>query len=194
MRYLAGKITDYILKTGVISEELYEVYQYGFQIGMEMFCCFTVCLGISVYLHMMPEFVVFTTIFMLLRTYAGGIHLNSFVGCFICSVAVQILVMLINRQYTLSFPVSWFIIVVAELLILRTAPVQNINRELDLEERKHCKKVTKKVLICIILFCAVFTFSGMRYIVSLIAFTVLQVLISQYMGIVKYKYEKNKRR
>ena len=38
---------------------------------------------------MIPEFVVFTGIFMLLRTYAGGVHLNSFGTCYVCSVAVQ---------------------------------------------------------------------------------------------------------
>ena len=60
MSYLSGKITDYIIKMGVISDELYEVYQYGFQIGMEMFSCFAVCLVIAIYLHTILEFAVFT--------------------------------------------------------------------------------------------------------------------------------------
>ena len=143
---------------------------------------------------MILEFVVFTIIFMLLRTYAGGIHLNSFVGCFICSVTVQTMILLINRQYTLICPVSCFIIFGGALLILKVAPVENINRELELDEKKHCKKVTMKVLICIIIFSAGCTFGRMSDMVSLIALTILQVLISQYMGIVKYKFEKNRRR
>ena len=36
MKYLAEKITNYIVKSGVISEKLYAAYQYGFQIGLEM--------------------------------------------------------------------------------------------------------------------------------------------------------------
>ncbi len=192
MRYLSGKITDYIIKMGVISDELYEVYQYGFQIGMEMFSCFAVCLVIAIYLHTILEFAVFTMIFMLLRTYAGGIHMNSFSGCFICSVTVQTIILIINRQYTLACPVSWLIIFCGALLILRVAPVENINRELDLDEKKHCKEVTIKVLIGIIFFSAGCTFSRISNMVSLIALTILLVLVSQYLGIAKYKYEKNK--
>lgn len=177
---------------GVISDELYEVYQYGFQIGMEMFSCFAVCLVIAIYLHTILEFAVFTMIFMLLRTYAGGIHMNSFSGCFICSVTVQTIILIINRQYTLACPVSWLIIFCGALLILRVAPVENINRELDLDEKKHCKEVTIKVLIGIIFFSAGCTFSRISNMVSLIALTILLVLVSQYLGIAKYKYEKNK--
>ena len=194
MSYLSGKITDYIIKMGVISDELYEVYQYGFQIGMEMFSCFAVCLVIAIYLHTILEFAVFTMIFMLLRTYAGGIHMNSFSGCFICSVTVQTIILIINRQYTLACPVSWLIIFCGALLILKVAPVENINRELDLDEKKHCKEVTIKVLIGIIFFSAGCTFSRISNMVSLIALTILLVLVSQYLGIAKYKYEKNKRR
>lgn len=77
MRYLSKKLTDYIIKVGVIQKELYAVYQYGFQIGLEMFTCFFTCFCIAIYLHMIPEFIVVTSSFMLLRTYAGGLHLNN---------------------------------------------------------------------------------------------------------------------
>ena len=94
MEWLSEKLTKYIVRTGAVSSELYAVYQYGFQIILEMLSCFLVCLGIALYLHMIPEFFVFTGIFMLIRTYAGGLHLNSFGACFICSVAVQTAVLI----------------------------------------------------------------------------------------------------
>lgn len=34
MKHLSEKITDYIVKAGVISEKSYTVYQYGFQISV----------------------------------------------------------------------------------------------------------------------------------------------------------------
>ena len=88
MKRLSEKLTAYIINAGAVSEELYAVYQYGFQIGLEMLCCFVTCLSVAIYMHMIPEFAIFTGIFMLLRTYAGGVHLNSFGSCFICSVTV----------------------------------------------------------------------------------------------------------
>ena len=51
MKQLSEKITKYVIKTGAVSPELYVVYQYGFQIGLEMLCCFVTCLSIATYMH-----------------------------------------------------------------------------------------------------------------------------------------------
>ena len=84
MKYFSEKLTGYIVKSGAVPEESYEIYQYGFQIGLEMLSCLLTCFGIAVYLHMIPEFAVVTGIFMMLRSFVGGVHLNSFGACFMC--------------------------------------------------------------------------------------------------------------
>lgn len=190
MRYLSKKITDYIIKAGAIPEESYEVYQYGFQIGLEMFSCFIVCLIIALHLHMIPEFVVSNIIFILLRSYAGGIHLHSFLGCFFCSIAVQTIILFINAHYSFTTQIAWIIIGISTLLIFKAAPVENINRELELNERKHCKAITFKVLIGIIAFSMVCTYFDRINIVSLIALTIFIVFLSQYAGKIMYELEK----
>ncbi|MCI8748075.1 MAG: accessory gene regulator B family protein [Lachnospiraceae bacterium] len=192
MKRLSEKLTGYVINTGTISAESYAVYQYGFQIGLEMLCCFVVCLGIAVYLHMVPEFAVFTVIFMLLRTYAGGVHLNSFQACFICSVVVQTLTLLINSKHKFAITNAWLIMLVGAILILKAAPVESISRELESDEKKHCKKVTMKILIGIFIFAGCCTIVGADDIVSLVALTVLIILFSQYAGVAKYKIEKSK--
>lgn len=75
-------------------------------------------------------------------------------------------------------------------MIWKIAPVENINRELDTDEKVHCKRVTIKVLSGIIVFTLACTLCGMNDMVSLISVTILIVLISQYIGIEKYKIEK----
>ena len=175
---MSKKLTEYVVKTGIVPVESYEIYQYGFQIGLEMLFSFVVCFGVATYLHMIPEFVVYTGIFMLLRTYAGGVHLNSFRACFTCSIIVQ--------------TVTLLIILASAIFIVKVAPVESINRELDSDEKIHCKKVTMRILFGIILFTGCCTVGGMSNTVSLIALTVLVILISQYVGIVKFKIEKSK--
>lgn len=192
MKRISEKLTGYVINAGAVSEELYAVYQYGFQIGLEMLCCFVVCLSIAVYLHMIPEFIVFTGIFMLLRTYAGGVHLNSFGECFICSVAVQTLVLFIDSKYKFAMTDAWSSIIICAILILKAAPVESINRELESDEKKHCKKVTVKILICVFIFAGCCTIAGSDGMVSLTALTILVILISQYVGVVKYKIEKGR--
>lgn len=192
MRRLSEKLTGYVINAGAISEELYAVYQYGFQIGLEMFCCFGVCLTIAIYLHMIPEFIVSAGIFMLLRTYAGGVHLNSFQACFICSVTVQTFILYISGRYQLSIVNAWIMILVGGILIGVMAPVDNVNRELDGNEKLHCKKKTITILMSVLIFTIFCTFAGAEKIVSLAALTVLVIAISQCIGILKCKNEKRK--
>lgn len=193
MKHLSEKITDYIVKAGVISEESYEVYQYGFQIGLEMLSCFLICFSIAIYLHMIPEFIVFTAIFMPLRTYAGGLHLNSYLLCFICSTTIQTLILLINHYYSVVLPIAWGIILISVALMLKNAPVENINKELDADEKRNCKNITMKVLVGVLTFSVGCTVARLNNIVSLISLTSLIVLISQYLGMIKYNIEKKRR-
>ena len=187
MKWLSERLTDYVIKTGVVSKELYAVYQYGFQIGLEMFCCFTTCFIIAICLHIISEFIIFTGIFILLRTYAGGIHLNSIGSCFICSVAVQTVALLINIKYQFPIRSAWVIIMISSLLIYKLSPVESISRELDKEEKKHCKKATLKIIISILIIAGCCTIRSGYKIISLIAITMSIVLFSQCLGIIKFK-------
>ena len=143
-------------------------------------------------MHMIPEFVVFTGIFMLLRTYAGGVHLNSFGTCYVCSVAVQTLVMYFNNKYKFTVSIAWILILMSAILILKAAPVESINRELDNTEKEHCQKVTMKILMGVIAFAICCTVGLIQDMLSLISLTTFIILISQYVGILKYKIEKSK--
>lgn len=192
MKYLSKKITDYIIKAGAISKELYAVYQYGFQIGLEMLVCLFVCMSIAIYLHMIPEFIVSTGVFMFLRTYAGGVHLNSFKACFICSVIVQIMILYINNKYPLELFGAWGIILIGFICIWKLSPVESINHELEREEKEHCRKVTCKIIGVILIATGFCTVLGMKKYISLIALTALTVFISQCVGKIKYKVEKRK--
>ena len=151
-----------------------------------------VCMSIAIYLHTIPEFLVSTGVFMFLRTYAGGVHLNSFKACFICSVTVQVMILQINNKYPLELFVAWGIILVSSICIWKLSPVENINHELKKEEKEHCRKVTGKILGAIFIAAGCCTALGMKKYLSLIALTALTVFISQCIGIIKYKVEKEK--
>lgn len=106
---------------------------------------------------------------------------------------VQTSILVLNDLFAFSLRNAWGIIIVSSVLILWISPVQNINRELDDEEKAYGKKMVVKIVTVLFVFaggCSLIHINGM---VSLMAFTVLTVLISQYVGIVKYKIEKNMR-
>jgi len=190
MKRLSEKITDYILRSGAIQKESYALYQYGFQIGLEMISCLLVCFIIAWYLHMILEFLVSSITFILLRTYAGGVHLNSYKGCFVISVFVQTLVVICNETFYFSLNVSWVIILCSSVCIWIFSPVECISRELDAEEKKHCKNLTLKIICFIFLFLVICMVRHAFQIVSLVALTESIVLISQCLGIIKFRIEK----
>ena len=120
----------------------------------------------------------------------GGISLYHLIQVMTASVTVQTLVLVVNRLYTQPLNLAWGIIVLSSVLIWNMAPVQSINRELDADEKKHCRKVAVKIIVGIYVFAGICTLTGMKAIVSLVAVTMAVVLISQYIGAVKYKIEK----
>lgn len=65
--------------------------------------------------------------------------MNSFVGCFICSTAVQTIILLINARYIIALSIAWEIIVICAVLIQQNAPAENINRELEKDEKNIVK-------------------------------------------------------
>lgn len=192
MKRWSKKLVRYIIEAGVASEELAEIYQYGFQMGLEMLVCFSVCFILALCLHMIPQFIVVSIIFILLRSYAGGIHLSSFGACFVCSVFVQTAILIVNDFYVSSLKISWFVIGISTILIWLATPIGNINREMSNAEKGHCKKVIQKSLIGIIVVSAILTILNMKKAISLVAITVLVVLISQYIGLIVYQVEKEK--
>ena len=190
MKQISEKLTQYVIRSGVVPPESYPVYQYGFQVGLELFCSFVICCIVAILLNMILEFIIFTVIFMMLRTYAGGVHLEKFASCLVCSVGVQTLILIIDDSVKVSLSASWVIILISSILVIKNSPVESENKELSHMEKKSLKKITKKVVFGIILFTIICSLLGTDRIVFLIALVFVAVTISQYIGLLKYRNNK----
>lgn len=192
MKQISEKLTQYVIRSGAVPPESYSVYQYGFQVGLELFCSFVTCFVVALMLNMILEFIIFTAIFMLLRTYAGGVHLEKFISCLICSVCVQTLILIINDLLKVSLSISWVLILICSILVIKNAPVESENKELSLCEKKSLKRITVKVVFGIIFFTIICSLLGIDRIVFLIALVFIAVMISQYIGLIKYHINQEK--
>ena len=192
MKQISEKLTQYVIRSGAVPPESYSIYQYGFQVGLELFCSFMTCCVVAIILNMILEFVIFTAIFMMLRTYAGGVHLERFSSCLMCSVGVQTLILSINDLLKVSLFVSWTLILICSILVIKNAPVESENKKLSLSERKSLKRITKKVVFSVIFFTIICCLLGTDRIVFLIALVFIAVLISQYIGLIKYHTNQDK--
>lgn len=192
MHRLAIRLTDYILDKGAIEEESYEIYRFGFQTAMEMGSCIIVSMAIALKMHMLLEYAIFLSIFILVRSYAGGLHLDSFCACFVCSCIVQSGVLLIAKNYELSRHVSFLVILGAIIAIKIIRPVEHINRSLEQSAKKYFQKKLNVILCGIFLIGMLLFGMKMDKYLSLSALTMIVIVTSMIIGKWKQKYDNKK--
>ncbi len=78
------------------------------------------------------------------------------------------------------------------MLLGITAPIENVNRMLDLDAKRYCRKNLSKILIGLVVFIGFLTLFGKDKYISLVAYTLLVVVSSAALGIVKFNIEKRK--
>lgn len=139
---MATRIAEYIaqklLVSSVIEREELNLYIYGFFliITRAYFLFVTVIVGFLV--DIPYESIIFFTVFMLLRTYAGGIHAKSETTCTILTTTVLIvsvfgikIMELINGEY-----IAVLMLIMGNTSILLFCPLDTSNKPLENHEKK----------------------------------------------------------
>ena len=129
MNFLSKKLTEYILEKGIIEKYNYEIYQYGFQIFLEL--CSII---IAVILDMKIECIFFFLFFIPLRSYNGGLHMDRYLSCFLLSCTTLALTLLIVKHFTLDPIFSYLLYAISVFIIIITGPINHPNREVNSEE------------------------------------------------------------
>lgn len=152
MEKLSYILTCYLVEKNVVAAEKSSIYQYGFQIGMEVCLNTIISILIAILCHMECETIIFFVVFMLLRSYAGGLHLNTYISCLICSCMSLLGLLMIVRYWNIDSPLSMGIVVISLFLIKLLSPVQDINRPISPDEMQTFgKKLNYSILVILIL-------------------------------------------
>lgn len=187
MEYLAQKLTLFILKNGLIDEENTEIYNYGFQCFLEISLSTISCIIIAFFLHMIPECIFFFLLFIPLRSYGGGFHMETFFACFVGSCLILTASLLAVKHIYLPFPISFIIYIISSALLLIIGPVDHPNRTVEIAENYIFR--TKIVITLFLSFlCAAFFFftHNSRY-MFLQSIVFLFVFITSFLGHIIYK-------
>ncbi len=179
---MAALLTNYIVKKKAISEDDYEIYQYGFQIGMEMLICMAVCYLIAIRMNMVGQCTLLFFLFFSLRSFVGGLHMDSFKACFLCSCVVVFITLFAVKYCPVSPGPALTASVCEVIVLLFLKPVENGNRPVDEAEKKvfsrKIRQVLTIILFLIILFRSIRLFS---YLIT-IAYTLAVIMISMFLG------------
>lgn len=189
MAKLNKKLADYIIQKDMASESDREMYEYAFEITAEVGVFAVACVVLALCLHMFWEGILFFIIFIPLRSYAGGLHMKTFISCFCLSCLVFSGVLLAARYLEVPGCFSITILLLLEIIVYKLYPVENANRDVDEEENVYFKRKLKVFLlldymiavICLIL-------RNDRYLL-VIAVTFLLIVVTMIAGKCKNRIE-----
>ena len=187
----AKKINEILIQKGIVQKEDAELYQYGIENGIVV-AGNLLASGIFGIVTGRPGLVlVFLLFYASLRSYSGGSHCKSRIGCFLISMAILFIPVYTYEFVMNNVPATVILMIgiAAVVVILILSPVESINKPLDDEEKKYYARVTHcivalQVCVLIILFCLGvkdYFYAGYSSIVLVAVFMVMgKVIMKRY--------------
>ena len=142
---MATKLAEYIVRkliaVSVVEEGDRELYVYGFFLLITRFFFFLVTVAFGVFLKIPCESVIFYIVFILLRSYAGGVHAKTEMACTVwTALAMGISVALIKVVEDVSMNIVPLLLV-GDLCLYLFSPLDSREKPLDASEQRRYKKV-----------------------------------------------------
>ena len=181
LKELSNKITKKLVDINIIEEADSELYEYGFwQGGVLIFNFLTVVL-LGILFNMLLESIIFLIFYGVLRTIAGGYHARTQNTCYILSIMLMIVVLIMLKTFPWNIILCCILTVLSISVIFILAPVQDENKLLDEIEKKFFKKLSRIISLLygfIIFLLFLFNKNELAYcvVISLFKLTIMLVL------------------
>lgn len=150
MDMFLNKIMDFIIHNRKIDDEEAEIVRYGLEMAILKVTFFAAALVVSIFMNSFWQFIIFISLFSLLRSYAGGYHAQTRTRCFVQSILLIVAaIMIINITQKITYiivPLS-VIALAAGIIIWRLAPVDSENKRLESNEKVFLRRKTRITLI-----------------------------------------------
>lgn len=146
---LAKIATDFFLKYGVIDSEDSEIYQYGNEIIISSILDLIIVFVMGVIFSALTNSLLFFATFLLLRSFSGGYHADSYWKCkiiFIINLALMLFLLAnVDRLYQINFMV--LVLFFSILIVWKLAPIENEGKPLSEEDIRINSKRSKIISI-----------------------------------------------
>lgn len=143
---VSKKLTDLLVQRKLINEQEYDEYKYALLCNIESFISFGSIVIISVFFRLLIPTLCFLLSFLTIRKRCGGYHFNSFIKCYISTIAIYIVVIYIG-YYKFSLIYFNFVTVAASLIIVFFGAVNHPNMNYSPDEYLAAKESTRIVII-----------------------------------------------
>ena len=181
------KIVDYLIGGNVIADtdDDRELYQYGVEISISSMLNILLIVIIGFVTNSISESLLFLVCFVVMRSYTGGYHANSYFMCnllFCIAFITELIIYKFTYDY-ISVGIATLMCAICVLIVLIICPIENRNKPI-IGKRKKLKAIAVALSVIFSIIGLLFTLLDYRYGV-LIIYTVMLVTILAIVGYFK---------
>ncbi len=142
---ISGKIVDWQIKKGILPDAERAVYQYAYELLLNQSINVLLTVLIAVVFDAPLPILLFLISYIPLRSFCGGYHADTNLGCTIVSTILIWCVCWIYQNIRESFFITYypFIYFVSGYIVIRYAPVSDQNKLLDEMETMRYKRKSR---------------------------------------------------
>lgn len=142
---ISQSVVAFICRNMQVDDEMTEVYKYGIEIIVSSLINFLLILISSLILGDLLAGIVFMTLFVLLRSYTGGYHAETYLRCNIAFICTYLATYVIAQAISVvehNIVITGVALVLAYIPIWIFAPVKNRHKYLSKEKIRFSRVVS----------------------------------------------------
>lgn len=144
---LAEHIVGKLIAASVVEEADRELYVYGFFLLITRFFFFLVTAAFGCFLRIPWESVIFYIVFILLRSYAGGVHAKTEAACTGWTTLAMGIAVAAIKTLEASNGKALPLLIFSNLCLLLFSPLDSREKPLDAEEKRRYRKICLWLLL-----------------------------------------------
>ena len=147
----AVRLANRLLTKGIISEDYFDIYVYGFELLISSILSTSIILLIGIILGKILQTIAFLITFSLLRSFTGGYHANSYWFCSVVTLSIFGSALLFSELVNINLFAYMILAVIGFTLLLIFAPIENPNKNLTLIQKRKFKIISLIVFVVLVL-------------------------------------------
>ena len=144
---LAERIVEKLIAASVVEEVDHELYVYGFFLLITRFFYFLVTAVFGFFLGIPCESIIFYIVFILLRSYAGGVHAKMEMACTLWTTFALGIAVATIKALEVSNEKVFLLLALSNLSIMLFSPLDTAEKPLDPSEIRRYRKICYFLLI-----------------------------------------------
>ena len=139
---IATKLTKTMLAYKIIAEDMFDIYVYGSELLLSFLFNTTIILIAGILFRRILQTLLFLLIFVLLRSFTGGYHANTYSMCTFVTFLVYGGVLLLSELFVPSLLFYTILALVGLALMLVFVPIEHPNKKITEKQKRKYKYIS----------------------------------------------------